>query len=380
MKRNKTFIKKENAFTLIELLAIIIVLSVIMAIAIPQVINVVKGSKGSAWESNVAMITKAINLESEAFVTASDGESYTLDELCSMPSLVNKLSKSEDITVTCRNNNFFLEGKGEFEGRYAEVNCSNDDCVSTIYKEPLSAPASFATDSWDTIIRAVRNGDTSVYAPTATGKDNQVLRKVDLGELGTHYLRVANTTPCTNGETSETACGFVIEFADIISLKQMHTTNTNKGGYPATDVFTYLSSTVYNALPSEIRNSIINTVVISGHGLNDSCVNCNGRDAYSNFVSSKQKLYLLDSKEVFRVANSDLNTSASTTRQLDYYRINNNMATSKQFNGLNTDWLLRSVSANDSSVFKTVSCLDECIESFTFAKLQKGVSPAFRIG
>ena len=380
MKKNKKNIKKENAFTLIELLAIIVVIAIIMGIAIPQVINLVKGSKGSAWKNNVTMIAKAISLESSSDVTESDGGSYTLEELCSSPTLVNNLSKSEDTIVTCSNNLFSLEGIGQFDGQYAEVKCTDIDCVTTIYaKDSIAAPASFATDSWETILRAVRAGNTSVYAPKSGGKDAQVLRKVDLGNLGTHYLRVANTTACTNGEKSETACGFVVEFADIISLKQMNTTNTNTGGYPGTDVFNYLASTVYNSLPREIRNSIINTLVISGHGLNDICVKCNGRDANSNFVSFNQKLYLLDSKEVFGI-DSDFNTSASATRQLDYYRINNNMAASKQYDGINKDWLLRSVNVKDPSIFHTALCLDECVESFTFANLQAGISPAFRIG
>ena len=43
-------------------------------------------------------------------------------------------------------------------------------------------------------------------------------RTVTLGNgLGTHTLRIANKTACTSAQTSETACGFVIEFADIIS-------------------------------------------------------------------------------------------------------------------------------------------------------------------
>ena len=43
-------------------------------------------------------------------------------------------------------------------------------------------------------------------------------------------MRLANTSPCTNGETSETACGFVVEFADIISEQKMNNSSgTNVG-------------------------------------------------------------------------------------------------------------------------------------------------------
>ena len=44
-------------------------------------------------------------------------------------------------------------------------------------------------------------------------------KEVDLGSFGTHTVRISNMSKCTNGETSETACGFVVEFADIIKAE-----------------------------------------------------------------------------------------------------------------------------------------------------------------
>ena len=73
---------------------------------------------------------------------------------------------------------------------------------------------SFTDDSWDTIASAVKSG-TYPYQVGDT-------KTVDMGSLGTHTVRVANTSSCTNGETSETACGFVVEFADIISNQFMN--------------------------------------------------------------------------------------------------------------------------------------------------------------
>ena len=63
---------------------------------------------------------------------------------------------------------------------------------------PTVAAKSFTDDSWDTIASSVKSG-TYPYQVGDT-------KTIDMGSLGTHTVRVANTTACTNGETSETAC------------------------------------------------------------------------------------------------------------------------------------------------------------------------------
>ena len=375
----KNIQRNKKGFTLIELLAIIVILAVIMAIAIPQVLNVVNGSKDSAWKDNVKMISKAIELNTQMLDPETGGYTYTVESLCKNPNNVNKISKSTDTKVKCSSNVFTINGTGQFDGKTATIDCRSGNCISSITEgsgenipsnspEPIPEPVSFATDTWSTIVANVKAGNTSIYAPTADGVDNQVLREVDLGDLGVHYLRVANTTPCTNGETSETACGFVIEFADTISEQKMNTTNTNIGGYPASEMFTYINNTVYNVLPTEIRNSIIDTTVVSGHGTTE---------GEGNFTST-DKLYLLDRQEVYG-DNSSSNTAASATRQLDYYRLNNTSADrTKEYQGSTSWWWLRSASSSYTKSFGIVYYGG--IASYVTVSYTYGVSPAFRIG
>ena len=96
--------------------------------------------------------------------------------------------------------------------------------------EEYKAP-DFATDSWSTIIANVKAGYGSEYKVGST-------KEVNLGTTyGTHTLRVANTsTPseCSASGFSQTACGFVLEFTDIIAEHNMNSSNTNVGGWPAT--------------------------------------------------------------------------------------------------------------------------------------------------
>ena len=88
----------------------------------------------------------------------------------------------------------------------------------------------FNNDSWATIVANVKANNISKYNVGDT-------KEVDMGTYGTHTLRIANTsTPseCSTAGFSQTACGFVLEFADIITTHKMNDTATNVGGWPAT--------------------------------------------------------------------------------------------------------------------------------------------------
>ncbi len=230
-------------------------------------------------------------------------------------------------------------------------------------------PVSFTSDSWTTIQKAVQTGNTSKYNVGDT-------KVVDLGSFGTHTVRISNMSECTNGETSETACGFVVEFADIIANQKFNGTDTNVGGWKDSELRTYVNETIYNALPSELQNVISSTKVISGHGETSSETNFETQD----------KLYLLSGHEVWEDGEdnpiSDRDTSYSNTKQLDYYK-NQGVTTDnydeaiKQYNGSDYDWWLRSADSDISSRFLIVNNDgDWWVYS---ADNYYGISPAFRI-
>ena len=140
----KTIKNNQQGFTLIELLAIIVILAVIMAIAIPQVLNVVNGSKDSAWKDNVKMISKAIELNTQMLDPETGGYTYTVESLCKNPNNVNKISKSTDTKVTCSSNVFTINGTGQFDGKTATIDCRNGSC-STTFAEGVNQPSTIAS-------------------------------------------------------------------------------------------------------------------------------------------------------------------------------------------------------------------------------------------
>jgi len=230
------------------------------------------------------------------------------------------------------------------------------------------------TDSWSTIATNIRNGNGSVYELGA-------VKEVNLGStFGTHYVRlVNNTTPssCSNSSFSQTACGFVFEFTDIIVKHAMNTSrDNNNGGWRDCDMRTYVNSTIYNALPSALRNVIINTRVISPYGSPDSAP-----------FTTTDKLYLLERKELYGY-HGDYDNIQNQTRQLDYYYAANipfydgygqNVPVAvKTYNGVAADYWTRHPIHDYSSGFHYVG--DEGGYGGGGSTIEFGVAPVFRIG
>ena len=238
--------------------------------------------------------------------------------------------------------------------------------------EYIPEPVLFTSDSWKTIQKAVQTGNTSKYNVGDT-------KEVDLGELGKHTVRIANMSECTNGETSETACGFVVEFADMIATSENYAEQgANRGGWISSQIRAYLNRKWLKSFPTDLQQVIATTKVISGHGPTAGETNFENQD----------KLYLLSSEEIYSdfssSSNSQHDTSVGTSKQLDYYK-NQGVTTSnyagaiKQYNGSNKGWWLRTADAKYDIMFLSV---DEAggFRLYDFVALVDfGVSPAFRI-
>ena len=248
---------------------------------------------------------------------------------------------------------------------YARIDggTSSPGYFTDIADKDIPDPVSFSTDSWKTIIKAVRNDNISKYSIGDT-------KEIELDGYGTHTLRIANTsTPseCSTTGFSQTACGFVLEFADIITKHNMNDTETNIGGWPATSMRTFVNNDIYNAIPSEIKNAIIDTTVVSGHGSEDT----------ANFTST-DKLYLLAPKEIYTDFDDTDDAAKDLTRTLDYYT-NIGVTTSSYSGAIKSSyWWLRTAISRVSNGFLRVGNFGGW--SAGFANYPYVVVPAFRIG
>ena len=242
----------------------------------------------------------------------------------------------------------------------------------------VTAPetSTFATDTWEEIANNVKSGNASKYR-VGSEKEVEIEGK-------SYTVRVANnTTPaeCSGTDFSKTACGFVVEFADIVELRQMNSTNTNVGGWEASEMRTYANGDFFNKLPSDLQNLIIDTKVISGHGSADT----------SNFTST-DKIYLLSVHEIYEDGTesnlSENDMAWNNTRQLDYYKARNVTADGHLSNTIKwykddidemaDFWWLRAANSNGNFDFLFVASYGNWNNSS--AGRDFGFAPAFRIG
>ena len=223
---------------------------------------------------------------------------------------------------------------------------------------------SFKDDSWEEIADNIKTENSEVYK---VGDEKEV--EID----GVNYtVRVANnSTPaeCLTDGFSQTACGFVVEFVDIVENKTNIFPSIDESNWKSGEMRTYLNNDFLNKLPEDLRNNIIDTLVITGHGSNDD----------ADFETT-DKIYLLSAKEVW---NGSGTTAKDKQRQLDYYaskKVLNNQNASyaiKKYNGSDAAWYLRTkysgytwymiyVKADGTSTYGGGG--------------NRGVAPAFRIG
>ena len=336
-----------------------------------------------------ATILDVSNFDTSKVTNMSDmfDASYSLKTIyVSSKFVTTAVTNSKDMFTSCTK---LVGGAGTkynssyVDKTYARIDggTSNPGYFTDVTDKPKD-PISFANDSWKTIANAVKNNNISKYNVGDT-------KTIDMGTYGTHTLRIANTsTPseCSTSGFSQTACGFVLEFADIITTYYMNPSGTydgtnysmgwNKDGWPVTAMRTLVNNDIYNALPNEIKNAIIDTTVVSGHGPNDT----------TNFTST-DKLYLLAPGEVWsdwKTSDvSSYDTAKDLTRTLDYY-INMGVTTENRSPAIkNNDgsaelWYLRTAYSSRNIAFFIVWNDGRC--STSYASNVLSVSPAFRIG
>ena len=383
-----------KGFTLIELLAVIIILAIIAVIAVPIVLNIIKDTKEKSVKISAQNYLKAVEL---AITNENINSEFNSSECI--------IQENGNLLCTGYENEIFIKVDGEkpTKGKIKLNEGKVLENTSLVYDEygismnengelqQFSKAESFASDSWDTIVKNVRAGNIDKYNLGDTKEVKLEGFENTSEEEGTYTLRIANTsTPkeCATEGFSQTACGFVVEFVDIISEHNMNPADEYKGvqysngwnvdGYPSSSMYKFLNDTtddtitsIYESLPEDLKYVIIDTKVVSGHG----------KTAGETNFTSTDKLYILAPKEVYGIKN-DYDT-LDETRQLDYYN-KKEVTTSncpecvKKYNGSAIFWWLRSPISYTNFQFFGIMATGNF--SHGNAKSAEGIVPSFRIG
>ena len=359
---------KHKGFTLVELLAVIAILALLVIIALPNVLKMFNQAKKDTFLTEAKTVYKEISKKyisetmrgNKISIISNDNNKLELES----NDLKYKVKLKNDGSIKkfeVSNGNYCISGK------FNNLSELTTDKITEGKCEEIS-PKNFSTDDWEIIIDAIREGNDGVYNVGDT-------KEIDLGSYGKHTLRIANkSTPseCSGTGFSQSACGFVLEFADIITIHKMNDIATNVGGWPATSMRTFVNNDIYNAIPSEIKNAIIDTTVVSGHGSKDT----------ANFTST-DKLYLLAPKEIYTDWSKSYDTAKDLTRTLDYYTsigvTTSSYSGAIKKNGTNASiWWLRSAKSSNNNYFYIVDSGGDW--SNISANITYGVSVAFRMG
>ena len=372
----------KKGFTLVELLAVIAILAILVIIALPNVLKMFNDSKKNSFlteaktiysEVSKKYISESMKGNKLTYVSSEDNTKLDMTgkklQYCV---LLNADGSVKSMKVL--NGEWIVELPDN--KKITDLKITDLKQIPTDYKfECMSA--SFADDSWATIASNVKAGSTSNYH---VGDE----KEVDLGTYGKHMVRISNmSTPdeCKQEGFSQSACGFVVEFADIITTHNMNPSGDyngktysidgidgwNKDGWPKSQMKTFIDNDIYNSLPEDLKSVIITTKTVSGHGKKDT----------NNFTST-DKLYLLVPKEIYSDWSNQYDSAKDLTRQLDYYN-SKGVTTSTHASAIKTtSWWLRSASSNNSSNFYTVDISGYWLDDS--ASYAEGVSPAFRIG
>lgn len=396
---------KKRGFTLVELLAVIAILAILVLFALPNILKMFNNAKRSTFETEIKEIARTAEKEwLKDSITSSGSKIYskcsngTCEKELNMNSSddlnyyihMNSNGKIDKIYVKDDSFQYYNEGEFDINDVHgiedvstlkpnekididdSEVKIGGEVIASEEYDNP-APPVAFESDSWNTIINAVRNNDLGLYNVGDT-------KSIELGTFGTHEVRIANkSTPaeCSNNDFSQTACGFVLEFTDILSNHIINPLSSkidgtvdgdgNKGGWEKSSMRQYVNSTIYNAFPTVLKRAMADTKVISSHGSVDT-------ENYTTY----DKLFLLSMKEVgFDVY---FDSAKGNTRTIDYYSQNNNNASRiKKKNGTAAKWWLRTARSYSPRSVGLVIADGGTSTGSSNSDYSYGVSPAFKL-
>ena len=381
---------KNKGFTLVELLAVIAILAILVIIALPNVLKMFNDSKKNSFLTETKTIYSEVSKKyiSESMkgnkLTYISSEDDTKLEMTGRDLQYCVLLNTDGTVKSMKVSNGEWIAELPSGKKITDLNSSDLKDVPSGYKfecngstsqTPLPAK-SFGEDSWKVIAsNAKKCVNNEENCPYKVGNTKTV--KVNGKEFTVRLANLKAPNECNNSGFSQSACGFVVEFTDFITTYYMNPTSTNKGGWLNSQMKTFIDNDIYNSLPEELRNVIIDTKTVSGHGKEDT----------NNITSPEDKLdklYLLAPKEIYSNWSNQSDSAADLTRQLDYYKIkgvttsNKNGAIKKDSEGTVEWWWFRSANSNNNNNFYNVNNNGDWNNNN--ANNTNGVSPAFRIG
>ena len=204
----------KKGFTLVELLAVIIILGVLSVLIVPKVLKTLNDSEEKTNIASANGLLKAAELKyQDNEIRGISGNiliNYPYGENSELLEFSGKKPERGQVAITS-------EGKIVFAVKIGNTcyikKASSYDITSKAYdSETCKSWTTFSEDSWDDIkANLIINRNAYALGSEKTMTMNLTGTNVD------YVLRLINTESCQSSWTgSETTCGVVIEFKNII--------------------------------------------------------------------------------------------------------------------------------------------------------------------
>ena len=160
--------KKKKGFTLVELLAVIVILAVILVIAVPQIMSVIESARKGSIESTAKLIAEGAEREYTNRKILGKDTNIECSDVSSMNSndygtCVISFDNRGKATVS-------ITGKGKFEGYTCNGNSINMECIKGEIPESTETAAQYFSYS-------EVEGGVSITGYLAVGEVNNVVVK-----------------------------------------------------------------------------------------------------------------------------------------------------------------------------------------------------------
>ena len=236
--------------------------------------------------------------------------------------------------------------------------------IACVYYDGVNAPfeATFSANTPAQIKTAV---DSGLHRALWTIGDTKTVTLSDSSTVDIRYIdQQANRYEKSNNEGHTNA---VFEFTTLPMQTRMNTSDTNAGGWPASQMNTTTMSTVYSLLPSDWQSVLSECKIPSSGGYSSPSI-----------VYANNKVFIASGQEMYGDTYTNSYYYNEGCTKFDYYRINSaNSYKIKQYNNTNTGYWLRSPSARETDRFSYVG--PDGTGYTVLARNSAGVSVTFAI-
>ena len=193
--------KKKKGFTLVELLAVIVILAVILVIAVPQIMSVIESARKGSIESTAKLIAEGAEREYTNRKILGKDTNIKCSDVSSMNSndygtCVITFDNSGKATVK-------VTGKGKFEGYTCNGNSTNMECV-----KGEMTPTNASYFSYSEVEGGIAITGYSVEGGTDVIIPNEIDGKKVVG-IADNAFTSAGVTPTTISNTKKVSASYL---------------------------------------------------------------------------------------------------------------------------------------------------------------------------